>query len=422
MIGYGLHRCGDWVSIVLFALLLLLTSRPAGAEQTYTLKIHTTPGDRWAFDVTSAIKQTGEVTANGQRAQAIDQSATERRKGTIEIINVADGKPTAMKITFDAESSTTGSLNGQPAPAFGLAGKRVTLRRDAGGAVTNDLTEQPDPQTLAELNRMIEPDTSVYPTHPVAVNDEWDADTAGLVKQFQLGSDDKVSMKCKLLAIKDLDGRQVADVSVTGQIVKHDQGFIETTTTLGGVSRVDLLTGQVMAADIIGKMSSRGSRAVNGQNGQQVTVAVNADGTLEMHQQVKPLGSGDHASGQPLAQNNPAGQPETGHNNPLAPGGPPSFAGSYKGSELSIDLTSGEGDRYTGTMTLKDKKFPVTAHAEGTRLMGTFQSGASSFDFSATLEGDTLKLTSGGSDYTMRRAASAENPLGKPAPKNPLAQ
>ncbi|HEY2587611.1 MAG TPA: hypothetical protein VGI81_17830 [Tepidisphaeraceae bacterium] len=420
MIRYGLTDRRVSMGVVPFALLLLMvTCNPAAAQQqTYTLKIRMSTGERWAFDITSAIKQKGDVTANGQQAQAIDTSATERRKGTIEILAVADGKPTAMKITFDPESSTTGSMNGQPAPAFALAGKTVTLRKGDNGAVTNDLPDQPDPQTLAELNRMLDPDTSVYPTHPVALNDEWDADTTGLAKQFQLGQDDKVSMKCKLLAVKDQDGRQVADVSVAGNIVKHDQGFIETTTTLGGVSRVDVLTGQVLNADIIGKMSSRGSRAVNGQNG-QVTVAVNADGTLEIHERVNLQGGG-----QPVAQDNapPMKPADAGRDNPLAPHGPPSFAGAFKGDELSIDLTGGAGDRYTGTLTLKDKKFPVTAHAEDNRLMGTFQSGGSSFDFSATLDGDGLKLTSGGSDYTMRRAPGAENPLGRPEPKNPLGQ
>lgn len=421
MIRYGSTGRGVSMGVAGFAmLLLLLMFTPAVAQQTYTLKIRMSAGERWAFDISSSIKQKGEVTANGQQAQAIDTSATERRKGTVEILAAAEGKPTAMKITFDTESATTGAMNGQPAPAFTLAGKTVTLRKGDGGAVTNDLPEQPDPQTLAELNRMLEPDTSVYPTHPVSVNDEWDADTAGLAKQFQLGEDDKISMKCKLLAIKEQDGRQVADVSVTGQIVKHDQGFIVTTTTLGGVSRVDLQTGQVLTADVLGKMASRGSRAVNGQNG-QVTVAVNADGTLEIHQRVNPVGGGGQG-GQPIAQDNapPMKPAEGGRDNPLAPHGPPPFVGAYKGDDLSIDLTGGEGDRYTGTMTLKDKKFPVTAHAEGNRLLGTFQSGGTSFDFSATIEGDTLKLTSGGSDYTMRRAPGADNPLAKPGAKNPL--
>ena len=116
MIRSGLTDRKVSMGVVPFALLLLLlTCNPAAAQQTYTLKIRMSTGERWAFDITSAIKQKGDVTANGQQAQAIDTSATERRKGTIEILAVADGKPTAMKITFDPESSTTGSMNGQPA-------------------------------------------------------------------------------------------------------------------------------------------------------------------------------------------------------------------------------------------------------------------------------------------------------------------
>lgn len=412
-------------------MLVLLAVAPATAEQTYTLKLRMAVGERWAFDQTSTMKQKGQVMVNGQPAQAIDQSPTQVRKGTLEVLAVADGTPTAIKIAFDPSSANSGTMDGQPAPPFALAGKTVTLRRDATGGITNDLPEQPDPQTLAELNRMIQPDAGIYPPHPVAVDDEWDADPAALAKQFQLGDDDKVSMKCKLAAVSDVDGRRVADVALDGQVVKHDQGFIETTTTLHGTSRVDLSTGQVLATDMTGKMASRGNRTVKGQDG-QMAIAVNVDGTLEAHQHFRPL------DGAAAEQNGPAAAvaqntatltsrpADIGAHNPAASRPAASFSGSYKGDELSIVLAPAEGDRYTGTMTLRDRKFPVIAHAEGDRLLGTFQSEGSSFDFMATLEGDVLKLTSGGKDYTMRRGAAApaavENPLGKAGPKNPLAQ
>lgn len=401
-------------------LLLTLIQGTWASAQTYTLKIRVSPGERWAFDVNTSIKQKGQVTANGQPAQQIDQTIASRRKGTVEILAAAEGKPTAMRVTFDPESANTGTVNGQPLPAFALAGKTVTLRRAESGSITNDLPQQPDEQALAELDRMMEPDTSVYPDHPVAVNDEWSADTAAMARQFQLGGDDKVEMKCKLLAIKDLDGRQLADVSLAGQIVKHEQGSIITTTTLNGVTRIDLQTGQVLAGDIAGKTSTRGTNNENGPNG-QTAIAVTADGTIEIHQIVKPLAPGQVTGAAVAANEQPPMKPgPAARETPLASQAGSTFAGSFKGDELSLDLSPGEADRYTGTMALKDKRFPVTAHAEGNRLTGTFQANGGTFDFTATLDGDTLKLTSGGSDYTMRRAA--ENPLGKPAPKNPLAQ
>jgi len=388
----------------------LFLSAWATAQQTYEIKLHVTPGQKWSFDATTSIKQKGEVTANGQPAQEINSAANQKRKGTLEVLEVIDGKPSSARIVFDADSESSGNMGGQPVPAFTLAGKTITLRRGEGGATTNDLPEQPDAQTLQELNHMLDPDTSVFPGQAVAIGDEWDADTANLAKQFQLGPDDKVSMKCKLLAIKDLEGRQVADVSVAGRIVKHDQGFIETTTTLGGVSRVDLLTGQTLNADVIGKMSSRGTNQVNGPNGQPVKIEVNADGEIESHQAVRPVG------GVAAVDTGNAAQPM--HENPLAPQSA-SFAGSYKGDELSLAL-EGDPSHYTGKLTLGDKTYPVVAHSDGKTLAGTFESDGNNFDFTATHEAGTLTLTSGGNTYTLKKAAA--NPLARPKPKNPLAQ
>ena len=48
---------------------------------------------------------------------------------------------------------------------------------------------------------MLDPDTSLYPPHAVAVGDEWQANTAALAQQFQLGQGDQISIQCKLVAI-----------------------------------------------------------------------------------------------------------------------------------------------------------------------------------------------------------------------------
>ena len=391
----------------------------AAAQQTYTLKLRATVGQKWSFDVNTSIKQKGQVTQNGQVLQPIDQSATQRRKGTLEILAVQNDVPTAVRISYDPDSSNSGNMAGQAAPAFSLAGKSVTLRKGNDGQITNDLPQAPDEATAAELNRMLDPDQSIFPQHPVAVDEQWDGQTDQLSKQFQLGPDDKVSMTCKLLAIKDLDGRQVADVSLAGQVIKHEQGFIETTTTLGGVSRLDLASGQALNADLIGKMATRGkSQVPNPQTGQQVVIEVTADGQVEMHQIVRLVS--DAAGAAPPAAATSDKPPM--HDNPLAPHTPeaPSFAGSYKGDPLSLDL-SGDAAHLTGTMTLADKKFPVTAQADGGKLTGTFETDGNKFDFTATLDGNTLTLTSGGSTYTLKKPAAA-NPLARPEPRNPLAQ
>jgi hypothetical protein len=85
---------------------------------------------------------------------------------------------------------------------------------------------------------------------------------------------------------------------------------------------------------------------------------------------------------------------------------------------LSVDL-AGEEAHYTGTMAIHDKTFPLIAHAEGNKLIGTFQASGSSFSFTANLDGDTLTLVSDGNTYVMKRAPVVP---AAPPPKNPLAQ
>jgi hypothetical protein len=390
--------------------LTLLVSAQATAQQQIEIKLRVLGGERYSFDAKTSIKQKGVVNVNGQPAQQIDSSATQRRKGTLEILSVENGKPSAVRVIFDPESASEGSVGGQPVPQFSLAGKTITIRRGQDGAATNDLPDQPDAQTLSELNRMLDPDTSSYPNHLVSIGDAWDADTTEVAKQFQLGPDDKASIKCKLVRIREVDGRPTADVGISGEIVKHDQGFIETTTNVEGSSQVDLKTGQTIGADVTGKMTTRGNKDVNGANGQAMKIDVNAEGTIESHQTVALI------SGAAPAEAGIAPPPM--HDNPLAPRAA-SFAGTYKGNELALEL-AGDPGHYTGTLTLQDKKYPVTGHSDGNKLTGSFESDGAQFDVSATLDSDTLTLTSGGNTYTLKKPAA--NPLARPKPKNPLAQ
>jgi hypothetical protein len=80
----------------------LFLSAWASAQQTYDLKPHVVPGQKWSFDATTSIKQKGEVTANGQPAQEINSAANQKRKGTLEVLAVEDGKPSSARIVFDS--------------------------------------------------------------------------------------------------------------------------------------------------------------------------------------------------------------------------------------------------------------------------------------------------------------------------------
>jgi hypothetical protein len=97
------------------------------------------------------------------------------------------------------------------------------------------------------------------------------------------------------------------------------------------------------------------------------------------------------------------------------------FAGKYSDGNLTIDLAP-SADGYAGTITLHSQQFPATAHAGGSGLTGTFTSGANSFPFTATLDADTLTLSTGSKTYQLKSLSPPANPLAAPAaPANPLA-
>ncbi len=101
--------------------------------------------------------------------------------------------------------------------------------------------------------------------------------------------------------------------------------------------------------------------------------------------------------------------------NPMAPHEQrQAFAGTFAGDGLTLELQGDQG-RYTGQLRFDERTFPLVAQAVGNTLSGTFESGGSRFEFSATLEGHTLTFTSGGATYVLTQTAGtpdqACNPL-----------
>jgi hypothetical protein len=107
--------------------------------------------------------------------------------------------------------------------------------------------------------------------------------------------------------------------------------------------------------------------------------------------------------------NNPLGQTDNQNAaNPLGASVADPLAGSYAGQNISLILT-GAGS-YTGELVFNGQTYPVQATANGQTLTGTFSNSGTNFDFTATLQGTTLTLQSGGSTFTLEKAAA--NPLG----------
>lgn len=390
--------------------MILLAGSAALAQQTYDLKMRFAPGEKWSFDRTSAMSQHGSIQANGGQ-QIVKSDMTQRRVGTIVVDAVDNGEPSAITVTFDRESSNGGVGNGQQAPAFTLAGKTVHVQRK-NGQITSDVGADASPADAEEVNRLIEPDTSLYPKAPVSIDQEWEGDTALTAKQFQLAAGDRATIKCKLMRVQaDKLGRQIADVGVTAIVAKKEQGFLDMRITLGGVAHLDLASGHIIASELIGQSTMRGT---------QNNVVVQVDGTMKIDIQASKVADGKApvaAVPEANAGGNPAGNVPTRN----VPAGAPaevtsSFSGKYKGTNIDLELQA-DGAAYTGTMTVGGKAFPINASAQAGKLAGKFEVDGTKFDFTASLDGDTLTLDSDGNKHTLHKLV---NPLARP--RNPLGQ
>jgi hypothetical protein len=117
------------------------------------------------------------------------------------------------------------------------------------------------------------------------------------------------------------------------------------------------------------------------------------------------------------AENNPLA-PATQNANPLAVTDP--WAGTFSDGNLTLTLQGANG-QYTGTLELSGQRYGLTAQVENTNLVGQFESSGSLFEFSCSRQGDTVTLTSGGANYTLKRQG-VSNPLGPgsnaPSPSN----
>lgn len=84
------------------------------------------------------------------------------------------------------------------------------------------------------------------------------------------------------------------------------------------------------------------------------------------------------------------------------------LVGSYTDGALQVTIQGGAG-QYSGQITLNQQVYPLQAQGSAQQLIGSFQAGASRFDFQATLQGDTLTLTTGNRTYILRRQATPDH-------------
>ncbi len=106
--------------------------------------------------------------------------------------------------------------------------------------------------------------------------------------------------------------------------------------------------------------------------------------------------------------------------NPLGGSSADPFARKFEGDGLRVDLTGSRADGYRGTLILRGLEYPAEAKsADGRNLSGRFQVQETWYDFTATLDGDSMSLSSGGKTYRLKGEKLAEKKLPNPLGEGP---
>lgn len=402
-----------WVFVA--AVSALVTSS-ANAQDKVTLRMNLKPGMTWTFEQSQEMTANNKATFNGQ-TQPFNSKGSSSRSGKAQVVSVGpDGSATSLRITFDDNLSSSQEMNGQrQVMPFAYAGKTVTVTRGPNGNVTDDFQGQADPASTAELHNAIEGFRALFPKQPVAVGEEWPADNALLAKLMQLQNpNDRAGATMKLLGSKQVDGRDVAEVKVSTAVQSQPQPQLDVQMVMQGTVLIDKESGQVLASDLKGTSTSKGTGSEMGPDG-PVQYQLEGDGTIAIKSTTKIVGKGGEVADGP----GPFIAPPPGN---VGAGGDV-MAGTYADEKIILKLEEA-GRGFGGTITMGDQKFPITARAgEGGKITGQFDAAGEKFDFSGSLDGNTLKLETGGTTYTLKKAGG-RNPLAPggdaPKPKNPL--
>ena len=126
-----------------------------------------------------------------------------------------------------------------------LCGETITVSFDEGSRLKHDYRgEVQDDLVRQELMGMLDDDGFIRPDKPVAVGEKWPVNKPLLRRYFELPEDGECDGECNLIAVKEVDGRKVAEVSATVNFTKIPAEGITARFESGATLIFDLATGQ----------------------------------------------------------------------------------------------------------------------------------------------------------------------------------
>ncbi len=382
----------------LLAMLCLASASALGEEVTFRQVF--APGDKIVFKQSVNSQSNIIATANGQVLQQMKQDQSQLQSGTMTVDEVsADGKVTKATFVFGADCAMTmdGPMGKQSQPSS-VAGKTITVTQKANSKDL-DFSAEVDQAGAVEITQMFRNDGSMMPAKPVAVGDEWKINPDEMKNMIPPGSNAEASGSGKLLSVKTVNGRQVAEVEMKMSIV-GDMGGMKMDTRVGGKGLVDVQTSRPVDVSLSGPMTVSGQQ--QGPGGQAINLDVK--GTMSVTSAATITGTPVGAVDRPRPAD-PVIGPNPRADNPGAIATP---VGVFTDGKLTLNLPANGAP----TIKLGDKTYAVGDTLwDGKTLNGTFSAGDQSFPFKAVFNGDSVAFESGSRKSSLKKEGGAKNPL-----------
>src|SRR6185295_7320150 len=227
-----------------------------------TLRFNPRQGDKLVKTQKNEMSIKAKVIAGAQEQEIeIDQRGSEQ--GTLEIVEVGDGKMTrcVLTCTEDIEEKKGPPTMQWEKKEKPLHGRKITLCMKDGALVREGV----DGLEAKVLNKLVLEDRSsrLFPKGPVAAGDTWEV-AEDEVRKFLAADEDMTSakIKLKLTAVKDIDGRRCAIIDADLDLGGKAKGGVDLTMKINVEMIVWIERGYTLS------VAGKGTLSMKGENDQ----------------------------------------------------------------------------------------------------------------------------------------------------------
>jgi hypothetical protein len=261
-VGFGAARTARADNSLMSAVSPAAPPPTTAPVQKYDLRFHPSVGMKWAYQAVI-----------DSDVRAVEADADEEHEGTgryrmylvvnsEEVTEMRKGRAVARRLVFGPNcwtASATNGAKGKRTPLF-CSGTTVNVRLAPDGSIQTNSMMPPTGDDARQLRNAVTRNDGLLPGRPVAIGEQWRADE-GLraVGNFQPGDDVKAAVVLK--GVRQVNGRDIADLAVIGRSVTTPKSMTMTITYRGTV-QVDLATGILLKADLGGRGSFNGTTVV----------------------------------------------------------------------------------------------------------------------------------------------------------------